>query len=399
MDSTGRLPGSLTFPTGSRLWATTALALFLAAGIPAPADAGGEPAAHDHAHHHGGHSAAVVDENAGEQAPARRRGGRWGADYFPNVELVTHEGETVRFFDDLIEDKVVAINLIYTSCPNMCPLSTARLTRVQQLLGDRVGRDIFMYSISIDPENDTPEKLKAHAEKFNVGPGWTFLTGKPDDIMLLRKKLGFLIDGIQVELNDHNGAVLIGNQRTGQWMRRMATSSPHILAAQIGSWLSNWRTPNAQRANYAAAPDLRAPSMGENLFRTRCAACHTIGNVTRTVAAGDTIETGKLLGPDLMGISERRSREWLVRWIKNPKQMLEDEDPIALALYAEYGEVMMPNFSLSDIEVEGLLDYMREETERIRGRARSGSVDSHQPDSARVKGSRKNDGQNVKTRL
>lgn len=401
MDLTGRLAGRLTCPTGSRSWTGTALVLFLAAGIPNPADAGADHAAHDHAahqhavHDHAGHHAlTAVDESASEEAPARRGGGRWGADYFPNVPLVTQDGETVRFFDDLIKDKVVTINLVYTSCPNMCSLVTARLAKVQKLLGDRVGKDIFMYSITIDPENDTPEKLRAHAEKFDVGPGWTFLTGKPDDIMLLRKKLGFLADGVQVELNDHSGSVLIGNQRTGQWMQRMATSSPHILAAQIGSWLSNWRTPNPQLANYAGAPKLQAPGMGETLFRTRCAACHTIGNVTRTVAGDGIIDTGELLGPDLLGVFERRSRDWLVRWIKNPKQMLEDEDPVALALYAAYGEVTMPNFRLSDIEVEALLDYMRVESDRVR----SGSPDSRQPESGpRVKTSSNDD--IVQTRL
>lgn len=400
MELTGRLAGSFTFPTGSRLRAQAALALFLAAGMPASVHAGHgaqDHGAHDHAGHH---AAAAVGGTAAEKAPAgRRRGGRWGADYFPNVPLVTHEGETVRFFDDLIKNKIVTINLVYTSCPNMCPLSTARLARVQELLGDRVGRDIFMYSISVDPETDTPEKLKAYAEKFHVGPGWLFLTGKEDDIMLLRKKLGFLNEAVRPALNDHNGAVLIGNQRTGQWMKRMITSSPYILAAQIGSWLGNWQIPNPQRASYASAPELRAPDMGENLFRTRCAVCHTIGNVMRTVAGGSTIETGERLGPDLLGVSKRRSREWLTGWIRNPKQMLEDEDPVALALYAEYDEVLMPNFRLSEIEVNALIDFIREESDRIRN-ARSGSVDSHQLDSdPGMEGSKNDDGHNIKARL
>ncbi|HET6631054.1 MAG TPA: SCO family protein [Woeseiaceae bacterium] len=378
----------------------TALMLFLAAGILNPGAAGADPAhahaaEHDHsgrphaAHDHAGHhDMATMDDGADEERPARGGGVRWGADYFPNVPLVTQDGETVHFFDDLIKGKVVTINLLYTNCPNMCSLVTARLARVQKLLGERVGKDIFMYSITIDPEHDTPEKLRAHMEKFNVGPGWTFLTGKPEDIMLLRMKLGFLSDGVQVELNDHSGAVLIGNQRTGQWMKRMATSSPHILAAQIGSWLSNWRTPNPQLAGYAGAPKLQAPSMGETLFRTRCAACHAIGNLTRTVAGDGTVDAGELLGPDLLGVSERRSREWLVRWLKNPKQMLQDEDPVALALYAAYGEVTMPNFRLSDIEVEALLEFMREESKRVR----SGALASRQPGpDPQVKTSRNDD--------
>ena len=99
----------------------------------------------------------------------------WGEDYFPNIELTTQDGEDVRFFDDLIKDKIVAINFIYTSCPDSCPLETAQLVTVQNILGDRVGKDVFFYSISIDPETDTPEVLKAYREKF--GANWTFLTG------------------------------------------------------------------------------------------------------------------------------------------------------------------------------------------------------------------------------
>src|SRR4051794_22681385 len=78
---------------------------------------------------------------------------RWGADYFPNLPLTTQDGASVRFYDDLIKGKTVAIDLIYTTCKYACPLETARLVQVQRLLGGRVGRDIFFYSITIDPDH------------------------------------------------------------------------------------------------------------------------------------------------------------------------------------------------------------------------------------------------------
>ena len=86
----------------------------------------------------------------------------WGKNYFPNSTLITKDGEQVEFFDDLIKDKVVAINFIFTSCVDSCPLETARMKNVRQILGDRVGKDIFFYSISIDPRTDTPAVLKAY---------------------------------------------------------------------------------------------------------------------------------------------------------------------------------------------------------------------------------------------
>ncbi len=96
---------------------------------------------------------------------------------FPNVVLTTHEGEQVRFYDDLIKDKFVTINMMYSTCKATCPLTTANLVRVQKLLADRVGRDLFMYSITLDPKQDTPEVLNAYAKTFGVWAGWKFLTG------------------------------------------------------------------------------------------------------------------------------------------------------------------------------------------------------------------------------
>src|SRR6476661_10741235 len=126
--------------------------------------------------------------------PAAADNARWGANYFPNVVLTTQDGVKVHFYDDVLKGKSVVIDLIYTSCVDSCPLETARLAQVQRMLGDRVGKDIFFYSITIDPKNDTPAALKAYAEKFHAGPGWTFLTGKKEEIDFLSKKLGLYSD-------------------------------------------------------------------------------------------------------------------------------------------------------------------------------------------------------------
>ena len=158
---------------------------------------------------------------------------RWGADYFPNVPLTTQDGENVHFFDDLIKDKVVVINFIYTHCPDTCPLETAQLVRVQEIMGDRVGKDVFFYSITIDPERDSPEVLKEYKERFKAR--WTFLTGKKSDIIQLRRKLGLYIEEIQDGSNNHNVSMIIGNQATGQWMKRSPFENPYVLADQVGN--------------------------------------------------------------------------------------------------------------------------------------------------------------------
>ena len=158
----------------------------------------------------------------------------WGADYFPNIPLTTQDGETVYFFDDLIKDKIVVINFIYTSCPDTCSLETAQLVKVQNILGNRVGTEVYFYSISIDPEIDTPLVLKEYKEMF--GARWTFLTGKNEDIIELRKKLGLYIEEIQDGSKNHNVSMIIGNQKTGRWMTRSPFENPYVFADQLSAF-------------------------------------------------------------------------------------------------------------------------------------------------------------------
>ena len=97
----------------------------------------------------------------------------WGKDYFPNVQLTTQDGKKVKFYDDMLEGKVVVINFIFTTCVDVCPLDTAQLRKVYDLLGDHPGKDIFLYSISVDPERDTPEALRGFMKQYQIGKGWT----------------------------------------------------------------------------------------------------------------------------------------------------------------------------------------------------------------------------------
>jgi protein SCO1/2 len=139
--------------------------------------------------------------------------------HLPNVELVTHEGRKVRFYDDLVKDKKVVINMMYATCEGVCVPVTTNLARVQRLLGDRVGRDIFFYSVSLKSQEDTPEVLRAYAEMHQVGPGWSFLTGKPADVERLRRALGFEYDDPveDAETSNHVGMLRYGNEPMMYW--------------------------------------------------------------------------------------------------------------------------------------------------------------------------------------
>ncbi len=139
--------------------------------------------------------------------------------YFPNFELTTHEGKKVRFYDDLVKDKIVVINFMYVKCEGVCMPVTMNLKRVQKLLGNRVGRDIFMYSITLKPEEDSPRALKRYVDSHKIKPGWTFLTGKAEEIETLRRSLGFKDAKTKLDrdLTNHTGMVKYGNEARLWW--------------------------------------------------------------------------------------------------------------------------------------------------------------------------------------
>lgn len=277
------------------------------------------------------------------RASAADNGSPWGANYFPNVPLVTQDGKTVHFYSDLLKGKMVVINFIYTKCTDSCPMETAKLAQVQRLLDDRVGRDVFFYSISIDPQRDTPAELKAYADKFHVKPGWLFLTGEKADVELVRKKLGQAARPGENSLTAHSTSITIGNEETGQWMQDSALDDTNYMAIMIGDWLSSWHHPTAGKS-YIEAHTVDA-DRGAYLFRTRCAACHTIGQ-------GDNV------GPDLRGVTSARNRAWLMHFIESPDKMLSERDPIATSLYDKYKQVPMPNLRLGDPDVNALIAYL-----------------------------------------
>ena len=262
----------------------------------------------------------------------------WGRDYVPNVPVVTQDGKTLNFYDDLIKDKIVVLSFIYTSCKDICPLATARLGEARDKLGDRLGRDIFFLSISIEPEHDTPERLKQYADAFHAGPGWTFLTGLPEDIQLIRHKFG----DRRPDLGDHRNDVVLGNGATGEWQRENALGDLDHFVGAVKAMHPNWRVEPQDAARQAALGKgaskpvhyesgyvLEGRQAGSAIFAKLCAGCHSIGG-------------GDRVGPDLDGLTLRRSRAWISEFLIDPIKMRARQDPIALALAAKFPGVRMP---------------------------------------------------------
>ncbi|MET0675276.1 MAG: SCO family protein [Bradyrhizobium sp.] len=276
---------------------------------------------------------------------------QWNEGYIPNLAVQTQDGKTVHFYDDLIKDKIVIISFIYTSCTDICPLTTARLTQLEEKLGDLVGRDVFFISMTVDPKRDTPERLKQFSDAFQTGPGWTFVTGSPDDIRAINYKFG---ERSQI-LSEHRNQIVLGNDTTGEWQRDSAFSDLNRLDMTVRSldptWRDQIRPPAADSASKTGLAMSAQP--GQSLFKKICAPCHTVG-------AGDRV------GPDLRDVTARRALPWLSSFIQNPAKFHEARDPVALALAAKFPAVRMPTLGLGQQDAADLISYLTAEASRLR---------------------------------
>jgi protein SCO1/2 len=172
------------------------------------------PQPHDHSH---------MMKGSEEASPAQK--------YFTDVELLNQNGEKVRFYTDVLKGKTVVVNAFFTTCTSVCPPMNRNMERIQEALGDRVGRDVFLVSITVDPEVDTPARLKDYARKFHAGPGWVFLTGKKENLDWALYKLGQYVE----TKDDHTTIFIIGNEPTGLWKKAFGMANVTELVHVVES--------------------------------------------------------------------------------------------------------------------------------------------------------------------
>ncbi|HEV2835663.1 MAG TPA: SCO family protein [Pyrinomonadaceae bacterium] len=155
--------------------------------------------------------------------------------YFSDVELIDQDGRKVRFYSDVLKNKVVAINTFFTTCTSICPPMNRNLEKMQDALGDRLGKDAFLVSITVDPETDTPTRLKEYAQRFHARPGWMFLTGKKENVDWALYKLGQY-----VETKDaHTSIVIIGNEPKGLWKKALGLAKAEELIRILEDTINN----------------------------------------------------------------------------------------------------------------------------------------------------------------
>ena len=178
-----------------------------------------------HAGHHGMHPAPPAAE-AGP-SPAQK--------YFGDVPLTNQDGREMRLYSDLIKDKIVVIDVMFTSCTGACPIMSSTFARIQDRIGDRLGKDVHLISISVDPVNDTPAKLKEYAGRFSAKPGWYFLTGPKENVDEALRKLGQYVENREA----HQNLFLIGNDRTGLWKKAFGLAKPDEIFPIVDSVLND----------------------------------------------------------------------------------------------------------------------------------------------------------------
>jgi len=203
------------------------LLFFFGAGVPLSADGPTEGKTDcGHAHQELPAKSAAASEELGSMS-------------IPDPLLLDQNGNEVRFYSELVKDRVVVINFIFTTCTTICPPMGANFSKLQKMMGPRVGRDFELISISVDPAVDTPERLKAWAEKFGPGPGWTLLTGSKPEIDKLLKALKVFT----ADKTDHSPIVLLGDDARGRWTRAYGLASPTTLAGLVDELIGPAESP------------------------------------------------------------------------------------------------------------------------------------------------------------
>jgi cytochrome oxidase Cu insertion factor (SCO1/SenC/PrrC family) len=149
--------------------------------------------------------------------------------YFTDVELIDQDGKPHRLYSDLLADRTVVVDVFFSECTGSCPMVGAALARLQAGLGERMGRDVYLLSISVDPATDTPARLKEYAARFKAGPGWFFLTGKPENVELALRKLGQYVE----KRDAHSNILLVGNEKTGLWKKIFGLNKPEEILTSV----------------------------------------------------------------------------------------------------------------------------------------------------------------------
>ena len=150
---------------------------------------------------------------------------------FPNCTVLNQDAQSLKFYDDLIQDQLVAINFVFSCCKTVCPVTQFTFSQLQESLKDQNLQNVRLISVSVDPKRDTPARLKKWSQEFGAGSNWTFITGERATIHQLLKQLQVFTP----DINDHPSFIMIGNDRTGIWKRVSSFAGAAVLSQSLAT--------------------------------------------------------------------------------------------------------------------------------------------------------------------
>lgn len=180
--------------------------------------------AHDPSHHQ-----PAGGEHAGHHAPATAAPSPMLSLKLPDATLTDQDGRSRRLLSEVMEDRIIVANFVYTNCSTVCPVTSTLFSQTQDKLGPLLDREVRLISLSVDPARDTPARLKTYAETHGAKPGWIWLTGSAPEVTATLKGFGTYTTNFQ----DHPVVILIGDNRSGQWTRYFGFQDPERLAGKV----------------------------------------------------------------------------------------------------------------------------------------------------------------------
>jgi len=147
----------------------------------------------------------------------------------PDTVLTDQNGKSLRFRTEAMADRLVVINFVYTTCSTVCPVQSALFAEVQKRLGARAGSEVALISVTVDPLRDTPARLKEFAAGYGAGPGWSLYTGSSQAVDEVLKAF----DAYSANFTEHPPAVLVGDPRSGEWVRFFGFPSTEQILVRV----------------------------------------------------------------------------------------------------------------------------------------------------------------------
>lgn len=135
--------------------------------------------------------------------------------YLADLPLIDHNGKPVDLYKDYIAGRRIVLHSFFARCEGSCPVMMTTLQALQKQLGPRLGKDVHIVSITVDPDHDTPQVMADYARRVQAKPGWHFLSGSSAQVTTALRRIGQYTDAPE----NHMNLIIVGNDTSGDWRK------------------------------------------------------------------------------------------------------------------------------------------------------------------------------------